>query len=134
MFSRIEKTFTKKSEPVYLNELGEKLTLKKIHEVESVKSKPITMIAVTRCQYDISNFRKYENYIKNTLGLSRVYYGLWSDGKKIEYDVLYAIPTDNHEEIQNHLNAHNDMNQGITQMMALIINSNGKYTVVNNSL
>ena len=61
MFNRIEKTFTEKSEPVYLNEMSEKLTLKKIHEVESVKSKPITMIAVTRCQYDISNFPTYEN-------------------------------------------------------------------------
>ena len=67
------------------------------------------------------------------MGLSRGYYGLWSDGKKVEYDVLYAIPTDNHKEIQNHLNAHNDMNQGIPQRMALIINSNGKYKAVNNS-
>ena len=29
-FSRFGKTFTEKSEPIYLNEMGEKLTLKKI--------------------------------------------------------------------------------------------------------
>jgi len=46
---------------------------------------------------------------------------------------LYAIPTDDYEEIQNHLNAHNQINQGIVQVMALIINSNGKDKVLNNS-
>jgi len=129
MFNRIEKTFTEKSEPMYLNEMGEKLPLKKIHEIESVEGKPITMIAVTRYQYDISSFPKYENYIKNTLGFSRLYYGLWSDRNKVEYDVLYVIPTDEHDQIQNHLNAHSHMNKGIAQVMALVIDSNGKYKI-----
>ncbi len=132
-FSRIEKTFTEKSEPIFLNDMGEQISLKKIHKIESVGGKPISMIAVTRHQYDTSNFLKYKNYIKKELKLSRVYYGLWTDGKKVEYDVLYAIPTDDHEQIQNHLNAHNHMNQGIAQVMALIIDSNGKYKVLKNS-
>lgn len=88
------------------------------------------MIAVTRHQYDIGNFQKYENYIKKTLKLSRIYYGLWSDGKKVEYDVLYAIPTEDYEEIQNHLNAHNQINQG----MVLVIFSDGTYKVIRNTL
>lgn len=134
-FSRIQKTFTDKSEPVFLNQVGERLSLKKICEIESVEGKPITMIAVTRHQYDISNFSKYENYIKNELNHSRFYYGLWPDleKEKSEWDVLYAIPTDDPEQIQNHLNAHNHMNQGIAQVMALIIDSNGKYKVLKNS-
>ncbi len=134
-FSILEKTFSEKSKPVFLNEMGEKLSLKKIHEIESVGGKPISMIAVTRHQYDTSNFPKYENYIKNELNHSRFYYGLWPDSKikKSEWDVLYAIPTDEHEQIQNHLNAHNHMNQGIAQVMALIIDSNGNYIVLKNS-
>ncbi len=133
-FNRFEKTFTEESEPVYLNEMGEKLTLKKIHEIESVGDKPVSMIAVTRHQYDISNFPKYENYVKKTLRFNRLYYGLWTDGKKVEYDVLYAIPTDDYEEVLNNLNAHDQMNQGITQSMALVIHSDGKYKVIKNSL
>ena len=134
IFSEIEKTFTENSEPVYLNELGEKLPLKKIHEIESVDGKPISMIAVTRIQYDVSSFPKYENYIKSKRGFSSVYYGLWPDSekKKSEWDVLYAIPTDDHEQIQNHLNAHNHMNQGIAQKMALIIYSNGEWETRDN--
>ena len=134
-FNRFEKTFTEESEPVYLNQMGEKLTLKKIHEIESVGDKPVSMIAVTRLQYDISNFPKYENYKKNTLNLRRIYYGLWPNSKikKVEYDVLYAIPTDDYEEIQKHLNAHNHMNQGIKQEMALVISSDGTSKIVKNS-
>jgi len=131
-FKQFEKNFTEKSEPVFLNENGEKLTLKKIHEIESVSDKPICMIAVTRHQYDISNFPKYENYVKKTLRFNRLYYGLWTDGKKVEYDVLYVIPTDDFEQIQNHLNAHNHMNQGIAQAMALIINSDGIHKIIEN--
>ena len=129
IFSEIEKTFTENSEPVYLNELCEQLPLKKIHEIESIEGKPIALIAVTRIQYDVRNFPKYENYIKSKRGFSRVYYGLWPDKskKKSEWDVLYAIPTDEHEQIQTHLNAHNHMNQGIAQKMALIIDSNGEW-------
>jgi len=132
-FSKMEKDFTEKSEPIFLNELGEKQTLKKIHEIESIKGKPVTMIAVTRHQYDISNFPKYVKYIKNVLGFSRVYYGLWSDGGKVEYDVLYVIHTDDFEQIQNHLNAHDHMNQGTAQVMALTIFSDGRYEITENS-
>jgi len=134
-FNRFEKTFTEESEPVYLNEMGEKLTLKKIHEIESDGNKPVSMIAVTRLQYDISNFPEYEKYLKNTFNLSRIYYGLWPNSKikKVEYDVLYAIPTDDYEEIQMHLNTHNNMNQGIAQEMALVISSDGTSKIVKNS-
>ena len=131
-FKQFEENFTEKSEPVFLNEMGEKLTLKKIHEIESVSDKPICMIAVTRHQYDISNFPKYENYVKKTLKFSRFYYGLWTDGKKVEYDVLYVIPTDDFEQIQNHLNAHDQMNQEIAQDMALVIYSDGTYKIIKN--
>jgi hypothetical protein len=68
------------------------------------------------------------------LGLGRVYYGLWTDGKKVEYDVLYAIDTDDYEQIQNHLNGHNHMNQGIAQVMALVISSDGATKIVRNSI
>lgn len=135
-FSRFEKTFTEKSEPVILNEMGEKLSMKEIYQFESVEDKPISMIAVTRHQYDLSNFPKYVNYVKThpTLRIDRVYFGLWTDGKKVEYDVLYAIDTDDYEQIQNHLNGHNHMNQGITQVMALIISSDGTTKIVKNSI
>ena len=141
-FNIFQKNFTKDSPPAYFIITGEKLALKKIYEIESINDKPISMIAVTRLQYDINNFPKYENYVKNTLGFSRIYYGLWPDHEnidektgqnKVERDVLYAISTDDNEEIQNHLNKHNDMNQGNPQMTALIINSDGNYTTVNNS-
>jgi hypothetical protein len=133
IFEIIKKNFTKDSEPVYFNDSAEKLTLKKIHEIESVNEKSISLIAVTRHQYDTSNFLKYENYIKTILGFSRIYYGLWPDNEnRIEYDVLYVIPTDNFEDIQNHLNAHNHMNQGFAQRMALIIFSDGESKPVGN--
>lgn len=132
-FRELEKNFTEKSEPVIFNDIGKKLSMKEIHQIESVEDKPVSMIAVTRHQYNFSNFPKYVNYVKNTLGLDRVYFGLWPDGKKVEYDVLYAIDTDDYEQIQNHLNCHNHMNHGITQMMALIISSKGTRKIVRNS-
>lgn len=132
-FSKLKKNFTEKSEPIFLDEMGEKISLKKIHEIESIEGKSISMIAVTRHQYDISNFPKYVKYVK-TERLGRVYYGLWSDGKKVEYDVLYAIPTNDPKELQHHLNAHNHMNQGIAQVMALIISSDGATKIVRNSI
>ena len=70
------------------------------------------MIAVSRHQYDTRNFPKYKNYIKNK-ELGRIYYGLWSDSKKSEWDVLYVIDTDDYEEALNHLNAHDQINHGI---------------------
>ena len=132
-FSRCEKTFSEKSKPVFFNKAGRKISLEEIHQIESIDDKPISMIAVTRHQYDVSNFSKYEDYIKNTLNKSRKYFGLWSDGKKMEYDVLYAIPTDDFDELQKHLNAHDHMNDGITQEMALIIFQNGAWKIVENT-
>ena len=133
-FSKLDKTFSQNSEPVFLNENAEQISLKTIHEIESVNNNPISLIAVTRHQYDISKFSKYENYIKNSLKQSRIYYGLWSDGAKTEYDVLYAIPTDDYEEVLNHLNAHDQMNKKTTQSMALVIDSDGKYKIIRNSI
>ncbi|KER06823.1 hypothetical protein AAA799E16_00550 [Marine Group I thaumarchaeote SCGC AAA799-E16] len=133
-FSKLDKSFSEKSEPIFLNENAEKISLKEIHEMESVDSKPISLIAVTRHQYDISKFSNYENYIKSMETNHRIYYGLWSDGEKTEYDVLYAIPTDNYEDVLNHLNAHDQMNQKTPQSMALVIDSNGKYTVIRNTI
>lgn len=134
-FNEIKKTFTEESEPIFFNQSGEKLTLKEIHEIESVEGKPISMIAVTRHQYDTNNFPKYENYVISG-GFSRFYYGFWPDKneKKTEWDVLYAIPTNDPKELQHHLNAHNHMNQGIAQVMALIISSDGATKIVRNSI
>ena len=134
-FSKLDKTFSENSEPIILNENAEQISLKEIHKIESVDSKPISLIAVTRHQYDISKFSNYENYIKNYRGASsRIYYGLWSDGGKTEYDVLYAIPTDDYEDVLNHLNAHDQINQKTAQSMALVIDSNGKYKIIRNSI
>ena len=133
IFKQFEKNFTEKSEPLFLDNMGEKISLKRIYDLESIDDKPISLIAVTRKQYDISKFSYYENYIKNNLNKDRTYYGLWSDGGKTEYDVLYVVPTDNYEQIQNHLNAHDQINCGITQMMALTIHSNGNYKIIKNT-
>lgn len=132
-FKQFEKNFTEKSEPVFLNEMGKKLTLKKIHQIESVGDKPVSMIAVTRHRYDINEFPKYEKYVKE-YGHKRIYYGLWPDQKenKVEYDVLYAIPTNNYEEVQRHLNSHNHMNGGNTQAMALVIFTDGSSEIIKN--
>ncbi len=132
IFSKFEKNFTEKSEPIFVDKMGKKISLKKLHAIESIKDKPISMIAVTRHQYDLSNFPRYVNYVKNKLRVDRVYFGLWPDDKKTEYDVLYAIGTDDYEQIQNHLNAHSHMNQGVAQVMALIISSDGEWKPVKN--
>ena len=128
-----EKTFTKNSDPVMLDENGKKLHVKEIHDKECLDDKSVSMIAVTRHQYDIVNFPKYVGYIKNTLHINVIYYGLWTDGKKVECDVLYVIPTDDHDEIQKHLNAHDRLNNGVTQKMALIISKDGTTKIVENS-
>jgi hypothetical protein len=132
IFSKLDKTFSEDSEPIFLNENEEKISLKDIHEIESVNNKSISLIAVTRHQYDISKFSYYENYIKNSLKLSRIYFGLWSDGRKTEYDVLYAIPTDDYEKVLNHLNAHDQINNGLAQSMALIVDKTGNWEIQNN--
>ncbi len=134
IFSKLDKTFSENSEPIFLNENAEKISLKEIHGIESIDSRSISLIGVTRHQYDISKFSYYENYIKSMGTNHRIYYGLWSDGKKTEYDVLYAIPTDNYEEVLNHLNAHDQMNKKTAQSMALVIDSNGKYNIIRNTI
>ncbi|MBT4327663.1 MAG: hypothetical protein HOD60_12300 [Candidatus Nitrosopelagicus sp.] len=134
IFNSIMKTFTEKSKPVFLDDNGSKLSLKEIYEIESINEKPISLIAVTRHQYDINEFPKYEKYVKE-YGNKRFYYGLWPDEKenKVEYDILYAIPTSDNEEVQRHLNSHNHMNQGNSQSMALVIFSNGDSEIIKNS-
>jgi hypothetical protein len=128
----LAKNFTKKSDPVFLDENGKKLTLRQIFGKECISEKPVTMIAVTRHQYGIANFQKYVDYVKNTLEKKSVYYGLWPDGEKVEYDVLYVIPTDDYDQIQKNLNAHNHMNDGFTQKMGLIIFHDGTWKIVEN--
>ena len=132
ILQKLEKTFTKKSDPVFLDEDAKKLTLKEIHNKECVGIKPITMIAVTRYQYDVTNFPKYINYIKNTLKKNTIYYGLYHD-EKVEYDVLYAIPTNDYDEIQKHLNAHDHMNNDVSQIMGLTISQDGNYITTDNA-
>ena len=60
-----------------------------------------------------------------------IYYGLYHD-EKVEYDVLYAIPTNDYDEIQKHLNAHDHMNNGVTQIMGLIISQDGTTKIIKN--
>ena len=50
---------------------------------------------------------------------------------KTEWDVLYTIEN-NSDEIQKHLNLHNDINNGVTQKMALIIDKNGSWKIQSN--
>ena len=133
ILQKLEKTFTKKSDPVFLDENAKKLTMKDIHNKECVGTKPITMIAVSRHQYDVANFPKYINYIKNTLKKNTIYYGLYPDDEKVEYDVLYAIPTNDYDEIQKHLNAHDHMNNGVAQIMGLTISQDGKPKATKNA-
>ena len=133
ILQKLEKTFTKKSDPVFLDENAKKLTLKEIHNKECVDDKPITMIGVTRCQHDVADFPKHLNYIKNTLKKNTIYYGLYPDDEKVEYDVLYAIPTNDYDEIQKHLNAHDHMNNGIAQIMGLIISQDGTTKIIKNA-
>ncbi len=132
ILQKLAKTFTKESAPVILDENGKKLTMKEIHNKECIGTKPITMIAVSRHQYDVANFPKYLNYVKNTLKKNRIYYGLYHD-EKVEYDVLYAIPTNDYDEIQKHLNAHDHMNNGIAQIMGLTISQDGKSKATKNA-
>ena len=134
ILQKLEKTFTKKSDPVFLDENTKKLTMKEIHNKECVGTKPITMIAVSRHQYDVAKFPKYANYIKNTLKKNTIYYGLYPDEKrkKVEYDVLYTIPTNDYDEIQKHLNAHDHMNDGVAQMKGLTISQDGAHITTDN--
>jgi len=130
-FKKYEKTFTEKSEPVYWNEYAQKVTLKEIHDNANIGENSIVLIAVTREQYAIENFPKYMKYLKDTLNKNNIYYGLWPDkeNNKVEYDILYTIDSTNKDEIQKHLNLHNQINDGLAQKMALIIDKDGKWEI-----
>jgi hypothetical protein len=127
-------TFTEKSEPLYWNKFGEKVTLKEIHDKADIGDNSVVLIAVTREQYNTNNFSKYRKYLKDTLDKDTIYYGLWSDkeNNKVEYDILYTIDSTNKGEIQKHLNLHNQINDGLAQKMALIIDKDGKWAIQNN--
>ena len=133
-FVKYEKTFTEKSAPLYLDECGEKITLQEIHDKAGIGDNSLVLIAATRKQYNTDNFSQYREYIKNTLKKSTIYYALWpnTEENNVEYDVLYTTETADHDEIQRHLNLHNDINNGVTQKMALIIDKNGNWEIQNN--
>ena len=133
-FAKYEKTFTEKSTPLYLDECGEKVTLQEIHDKAGIGDNSLALIAATRKQYNTDNFSKYREYIKNTLKKSTIYYALWPNTEEndVEYDVLYTTETANHDEIQRHLSLHDDINNGVTQKMALIIDKNGNWEIQNN--
>ena len=133
-FSKIQNVFDQFSEPVYLDENANPIPLIKIHQIESISGRPVTLIAVTRHQYNTKNFTKYENYVKK-LGHARIYYGFWPDTQKnkIELDVLYCIATDDQNQIQEHLNMHDAINQQTPQSMALVIHDDGKWKTIQNA-
>ena len=133
-FKKCENTFTEKSEPVYWNEHAQKITLKEIHDNTNIGDNSIVLIAVTREQYHLDNFPKYRKYLKDVVKTDTIYYGLWPDTKneKVEYDILYTIDTTNNDEIQKHLNLHNQINNGVAQKMALIIDKNGNWRIQSN--
>ena len=133
-FKKYEKTFTEKSKPVYWNEYAQKITLKEIHDNADIGDKSIVLIAVTRQQYNLENFPNYRKYLKDIVNTNTIYYGLWPDTKneKVEYDILYTIDSTDRDEIQKHLNLHNQINNGVAQKMALIIDKDGKWEIQNN--
>ena len=133
-FKKYEKGFTGKSKPVYWNHYGEKITLKEIHDNANIGENSVVLIAVTREQYHLDNFPKYRKYLKDVVKTDTIYYGLWPDTKnnKVEYDILYTIDTTDCDEIQKHLNLHNQINNGVAQKMALIIDKNGNWRIQNN--
>ena len=132
-FKKYEIGFTKHSDSVMFDENFNHISMKEIHNLESTSNAPITMIAVTRYQYDVDNFSKYVDYIKNNLKISTVYYGLWPDEDKVEYDVLYVIDSVDDNTIQKHLNAHNFLNDGVSQRMAVVVSSDGTTKIIENS-
>ena len=134
IFKKFGKTFTEKSDPLYLDKCGKKVTLQKIHDEAGIGDNSLVLIAVTREQYNMNNFSKYREYIKNTLNKDTIYYGLWPDKEKniAEWDVVYTIETVNHDEIQKHLNLHNEINNGLAQKMALIIDKKGNWEIQHN--
>ena len=133
-FKKYEIGFTKHSDSVMFDENFNHISMKEIHNLESTSNAPITMIAVTRYQYDVDNFSKYVDYIKNNLKISTVYFGLWPDEDKVEFDVLYVIDSVDDNTIQKHLNAHDFLNDGVSQKMALVISHDGTTKIIENSL
>jgi ssDNA-binding Zn-finger/Zn-ribbon topoisomerase 1 len=131
-FHKFKKNFTIYSKPVMFDENFNKITLKQIHDISCNTDDPASMIAVTRHQYHVYNFPKYSHYIKNQLGIDTIYYGLWPGVHRVEYDVLYVIPTDDHDTIQKHLNSHNLLNDGVSQRMALVISHDGTTKIIEN--
>jgi len=132
-----EKTFTSKSDPAMWDENFKKITMKELYDKESIDDKPVILIAVTRNQYDINDFPKYVDYIKIILEINVIYYGLWTDREtsesgKVEYDVLYVLPSDEHNRVQKHLNSHAHMNNGFAQKMALVISQDGTTEIIKN--
>ena len=134
VFEKFEKTFTENSNPLYLDKCGEKITLQEIQNTADIGDNSVVLIAVTREQYNMDNFSKYREYIKNTLNKDTIYYGLWPDieKNKTEWDVVYTIDAVNYDEIQKHLNLHNEINNGLAQKMALIIDKTGNWEIQNN--
>jgi hypothetical protein len=67
------------------------------------------------------------------LSKNTVYYGLWHNAENgnVEYDILYTSDVSS-EEIQKQLNMHDQINNGVTQKMALIIDKNGNWKIQNN--
>ena len=133
-FVKYEKTFTEKSAPLYLDECGEKITLQEIHDKAGIGDNSLVLIAATRKQYNTDNFSQYREYIKNTLNKSTIYYGLWynKDNKNVEYDILYTLDSTHNNQIQKHLNLHSQINNGVEQKMALIIDKNGNWEIIHN--
>ena len=132
-FKESKKNFTIHSKPVMFDENFNKIPMKQIHELECNTDSPVAMIAVTRHQYHVYNFPKYVDYIKNQLGVDTIYYGLWTGGNRVEYDVLYVLPTDDHSTIQKHLNTHDFLNDGVSQKMALVISNDGTSEIIENN-
>ena len=134
VFKKFEKTFTENNNPLYLDKCGNQVTLQKIHDKAGMGDNSLALIAVTREQYNMNNFSKYREYIKNTLNTDTIYYGLWHDieKNKTEWDVVYTIETANYDKIQKHLNLHNEINNGLAQKMALIIDKKGNWEIQHN--
>ena len=132
-FKKYEKKFTDKSEPLYWDRCGEKVTLKQIQKNANVGDNSLALIAVTRGQYDTSNFSKYRGHIKNSLDKDAIYYGLWynEESGEVEYEIAYTVE-DGLQEIQKHLNLHNQINDGVTQKMALVVDKDGNWKTQNN--
>ena len=132
-FKKYEKTFDEKSEPLYWDKCGEKVTLKQIQKNANVGDNSLALIAVTRGQYDTSNFSKYREHIKNSLDKDAIYYGLWynEESSAVEYEIAYTVE-DDLQEIQKHLNLHNQINDGVTQKMALVVDKDGNWKTQNN--